>query len=305
MYGIVLAVALTSGASAPELFFRGHGCCGYSCHGCSGYSCHGCSGYNCHGCHGCSGYNYVGYHGCSGCYGCYGCYGCSGCSGCCGYSGCHGYLAAVPVNAYPACVGCGGYAAAYPSGHATQNPMMNHADEGVSTMAPATVLIKAAQDLEVKVDGKATTRKTVETTFTTPILAGDKMYTYVFTAEKTIDGEKKTETKEVTVRAGKQTVVDFTKFGAKADSTTTETAKVTVILPGEGKLFVNEVEMAIKGKQTFETPKLNPGQRYFYTVKADLVKGGKTTSETRRIDIMAGKSVTVDFSPSPVTTASR
>ena len=183
--------------------------------------------------------------------------------------------------------------------------MMKPADEGVSTMAPATVIVKAAKDLEVKVDGQATTRIGVETTFTTPILAGDKTYTYVFTAEKVIDGEPKKVTKTVTVRAGKKTEVDFTDFATSTDSTTTETAKVTVIFPGEGKLFVNDVEMAIKGKQTFETPKLNPGKRYFYTVKADLVKGGKTTSETRRVGIMAGKSVTVDFSTSEIATASR
>ena len=300
MYGIVLAVALTSGASAPELFFRGHGC--HGCHGCCGYA----PAYSCCGCCGC--YGYVGYHGCGGCYGCYGCYGCSGCSGCCGWSGCCGYVAVVPVYAapvyYPGCYGCGGYAATYPSGHG-QAPMMRPADEVGSEMAPATVLIKAAKDLEVKVDGKLTTRTAVETTFTTPILAGDKTYTYVFTAEKTIDGKKETEKKEVTVRAGKKTVVDFTKFGTEADNTTTDTAKVTVIFPSEGKLVVNDVVISIKGKQTFETPKLNPGQRYFYNVKADLVKGGKTTSETRRIDIMAGKSVTVDFSTSEIATASR
>ena len=291
MYGIVLAVALTSGASAPDTFFRSHGC-----HGCCGYSCCGCYGYV--GYHGC--------HGCCGCYGCYGCYGCCGysCCGCCGYS-CCGYVAVVPAYPvyvapafYPGCYGYLGYASASPSVPSIQTPMMKPADEVVSAMAPATVIVKAAKDLEVKVDGKVTTRTAVETTFTTPNLAGDRTYTYVFTAEKTIDGEKKTEKKEVTVRAGKETVVDFTKFGIEADNTTTETAKVTVILPGEGKLYVNDVEMSIKGKQTFETPKLNPGQRYYYTVKADLVKGGKTTTETRRI--MAGKSVTVDFTPSVV-----
>ena len=172
-------------------------------------------------------------------------------------------------------------------------------------MAPATVVLKAAKDVKVKVDDKLVTRTSTEMKFTTPALDGDKSYTYVFTAEQTKDGKKATGKKTITVRAGKETVVDFSDLGSKDDSATTETAKVTIILPTEGKLTVNDVEMKIKGKQTFETPKLTPGQRYYYTVKADLVKDGKATSETRRVNIEAGKSITVDFTAVDVLTASR
>ena len=290
MYGLVLAAAMTAGASSPELFFRGHGC-----HGCCGYSsCNGCCGYS--SCYGCCGYGIANYSGCSGCYGCYGCYGCSGCSGCCGWGGyTAGYAAVVP-----GCYGCGGYAMTYPSASVSPAPQMM---PGAPAMAPATVVLKTGKDVTVTVDGKPTTLTATETTFSTPALDPSKTYTYVFEAKQTAGEETKTAKKTVTVIAGKETVVDFTKL--EADEAKDQTAKVTVILPGEGKLFVNDVEMAIKGKQTFETPKLTPGKRYFYTVKADVVKDGKTSSETRKVTIEAGKSITVDFTPSEVLTASR
>jgi uncharacterized protein (TIGR03000 family) len=305
MYGLVLAAAMTAGASSPELHFRHHSCCGYSsCHGCCGYSSyHGCCGYS--SCHGCCGYSIASYHGCCGCYGCYGCCGYSGCCGymgCCGYSGCGGYVAVVPSCS--GCYGFGGYAMTYPSAPAPHVMPGTPVMPGAPAMAPATVVLKTGKDVTVTVDGKPTTLTAAETTFSTPALDPSKTYTYVFEAKQAVGGETKTEKKTVTVVAGKETVVDFTKLDAD-EAKSVETAKVTVILPGEGKVFVNEVEIAIKGKQTFETPKLTPGKRYFYTVKADLVKDGKTSSETRKVTIEAGKSVTVDFTPSDVLTASR
>jgi len=187
---------------------------------------------------------------------------------------------------------------------------MKPAEEGKTNekgmvLQPATVVVKAASDVQIKVNGQATARRTAEETFTTPLLDPARTYSYVFVAEQTAEGKTRTATKEVTVQAGKQTVVDFSDFAAAVAATESTSAKVTVIMPGKGKLYVNDVEVAVSGKKTFNTPKLVAGQRYFYTVKADLVKDGKTTTETRRVDIEAGKAVTIDFSAPAVLTASR
>src|SRR5438046_1516147 len=91
MYGVVVLMALSSGAETPDLFNRGcNGCKGSSCHGCCGTvvshgcssSCHGCSS-SCHGCRG----GLFGRHKNKSCHGCNGCNGCHGTviiSGCCG-----------------------------------------------------------------------------------------------------------------------------------------------------------------------------------------------------------------------------
>jgi hypothetical protein len=100
MYSVVLMMALSGGAEAPDFHHgRCHGCDG-GCHGYVGYACnggcHGYVGYACNGgCHG-----YVGYA-CNG--GCHGrhrhghrnhCHGGGYCNG--GYGGCYGAVLVVP-----------------------------------------------------------------------------------------------------------------------------------------------------------------------------------------------------------------
>jgi len=312
MYGLVLATALTASVSAPDFGFHHHGCSGGW--GCCGYS-------SCYGCSGC--------YGGSGCYGCYGCSGCSGCCGysssfgCCGYSGCCGYMPAMGAYScggccgYSACYGCSGYSSCYGCcGYVSAAPVygtpapvapgMKPAEGSTgSVMQPATVVVKAPTDVKITVNGQATTRRTAEESFSTPLLNPGRTYSYAFVAERTVDGKKETAKKDVTVVAGKETVVDFSNFRAAVASTDEAPAKVTVVLSGEGKVFVNDVEMKVSGKRTFVTPALTKGQRYFYTVKAEVVKAGKTSTETRRVNVEAGKTVTVDFTAEESLTASR
>jgi len=187
-------------------------------------------------------------------------------------------------------------------------PKMKPADEKKiegMVLQPATVVVKAPVDVEVKVNGQMTTRPSIEETFTTPGLIPGRTYKYVFSA-KGNKGEKTVETtKEVTVEAGKKSIVDFTNLDAPTAVVENDSAKVTVIMPGTGKVLVNDVEVTVSGKRTFDTPILVKGQRYYYTFKADVLKDGKSTTITRRVDVEAGKTITVDFTPDPVLTASR
>jgi uncharacterized protein (TIGR03000 family) len=181
-------------------------------------------------------------------------------------------------------------------------------NEQVRAGQAATVVVKASKDVQLKVNGQAAPRKSDEETYTSPALMPGRTYSYTFVAERTVDGQRVTETKEVNVYAGRTTVVDFSDLGkpavAKAEAEAAP-ASVTVVLPENATLTVNDVAINAKGKQTFATPKLEKGKTYFYTVKAELVRDGKPVTETRKIDVAAGKDVTVDFTANATLTASR
>lgn len=309
MYGIVLAAALTSGTTAADWGWKHKGCyCSCSCY-CSCYCGGYCSG--CYGCYGCYGCGWCG--GCHGCWtscGCYGCHGYCGGWGCCSCS-CGGYISGACYGCYGACTAvCYGCAVPAAGGviigsGASGAPAM-YGNEQVRASRPATVIVKASKDIQLKVNGQVAPRKGDEETYTSPALTPGRTYSYTFVAERTVDGKPVTETKEVNVYAGRSTLVDFSDFGkpsvAKAE---TGSATVTVVLPASAKLTVNDVAVTASGRQTFTTPKLEKGRSYFYTVKAEIVRDGKPVTETRRIDVEAGKDVTVDFTVNANLTASR
>lgn len=296
MYGLVLATALTSGTVAADWGWR-HGCHKCHCGGWCGCGCYG--GYGCYGCGGC--------HGCWTSCGCYGCYGYCGGWGCGCSCGCYGGYG------YAGCYGCYGCCAAIHGVYSA--PAMAPATTGaviiggqVSANRPATVIVKADTNIQLKVNGQIAPRRSNEETYNSPALVPGRTYSYTFVAERTVDGKTQTETKEVTVAAGRQTTVDFSTFGTTAAVKTepeTAPASVTVVLPENATLTVNDVAVTATGKQTFQTPKLEKGRSYFYTVKAEVVRDGKSVTETRRIDVAAGKEVTVDFTTPTTLTASR
>lgn len=177
-------------------------------------------------------------------------------------------------------------------------------------MAPAggeaaVVVVKADPNVTIKVNGQIAPRKGNEDTYQSPALTAGRNYTYTVVAEFVRDGKTLTETKEISVQAGRRTEVDFSTLGTAVAKAEDAPANVTVILPEGAKLTVNDVAVNVAGNQTFQTPKLEPGKSYFYTVKADVVRNGKSVTETRRIDVAAGKSVTVDFTAASTLTASR
>jgi uncharacterized protein (TIGR03000 family) len=304
MYSVVLATVLTAGAAAPDLGWRSHGCGG--CYGAAYGGCYGvCYGGwgSCYGCNGCFGGCYGGcYGGCGGCfggcwgswYGCHGCYGWNGCHGCYGcnggYYGCHGcygggyVVPAVPVvPAQPEYLPRGSAAPYYAPGTAV-----------VATKRPATVLIKAASDVTVTVNGQATNRKTESETFRTPDLQVGRTYAYDVVAEAKRDGKTIVARKRVEVRAGQQSEVNFGDM-SEAAAYKAETARVTVLLPKDGTLFVDGKEYGNSAKQTFDTPKLAQGKTYFYILKVEVKAEKKAAPLTKRVTVEAGKDVTVDF----------
>jgi len=165
----------------------------------------------------------------------------------------------------------------------------------------ATVVVRGPEGLKITFNGKEIARKGTEDSYATPALVRGQAYTYTVTAR---EGSKDAVTRTVTVRAGERSVVDFAD-ASPAVAAAGESARVTVIAPRGTKLSINDSAFTVDGSRTFETPRLEKGQRYYYTVKAEVAREGRTVNETRRIDIEAGKSVTVDFTTAATLTASR
>jgi uncharacterized protein (TIGR03000 family) len=67
------------------------------------------------------------------------------------------------------------------------------------------------------------------------------------------------------------------------------TAQLLVELPADAKLYIDDQLMKTpSGKRTFNTPTLDLGQAYYYMVRAEVVRDGKTYSETKRVIIRIG-----------------
>jgi uncharacterized protein (TIGR03000 family) len=229
MYSVVLMAALTSGATAPDCFFR----CRHSCGGCYGSSCYGCSGYGsaCYGssCNGCSGYGCSGYgcfgngYGCYGswssysCWGCYGsscygssCYGsinCHGCYGCYGCYGCTGYAPVVP----------GTGPAMPPAGEQLPEPKKDESKKkGGEASIPnrAKLLVELPADAKLYIDDQPMKLSEGRRAFQTPDLEKGQSYYYILRAEVVRDGQTISETKRIIVRAGDVVRTDFSRLDA-------------------------------------------------------------------------------------------
>jgi uncharacterized protein (TIGR03000 family) len=74
-------------------------------------------------------------------------------------------------------------------------------------------------------------------------------------------------------------------------------AQVTFELPKGATLYVDDVPIAnADDRKQFRTPPLRRGEEYYYELRAELVRDGKTLTQTRRITLWAGDSIKADFS---------
>ena len=82
-------------------------------------------------------------------------------------------------------------------------------------------------------------------------------------------------------------------------------AHIIVRVPADAKLTVDGVECPLASEtRAFDTPKLQPGQQFYYTVKAEVIRDGKAVTESKRVVFEAGAKIDVEFRL-PVETASR
>src|SRR5260370_18224031 len=145
------------------------------------------------------------------------------------------------------------------------------------------------------VNGEPIVMTGAEQVFATPDLEPGKKYSYVFRAESPRDGKALT-TKKVYVTAGEDTSVDLRMQAAATNAA----ANVTVMLPVGARLFVDEVPYpAMQEKITFDTPMLEAERTYYYTLKVEAERNGKLYRDSRRVDVLAGREVKVEFKDLP------
>jgi uncharacterized protein (TIGR03000 family) len=216
-------------------------------------------------------------------YGCYG--GAFGCAGG-GYAclGCYG------------CYGWGGYVAA--------TPVLPARGGEADKMPPASAA--TAADAKLYVEGKAVALDD-QHSFTTPRLLTGAPYTYTLKAQTVRNGRLYNATQDIEVRAGETTRVAFRNLEPVAARNVEEiaqpaSARITVKLPQDAKLYVNDVYCPTR---SFDTPKLDPERSYRYTLKAEFVRDGQAQTESKVVTFRAGQPVTVEFNQAETRTASR
>ncbi len=80
------------------------------------------------------------------------------------------------------------------------------------------------------------------------------------------------------------------------EASTATTAHVIVMLPEDARLFVDETPCPLtSAKREFDTPQLTPGQEYFYTLRAEVSREGRTIARSKRVTVRAGGESVVEF----------
>ncbi len=83
-------------------------------------------------------------------------------------------------------------------------------------------------------------------------------------------------------------------------------ATIVVSLPADAKLLIDDTATtSTSATRAFASPILELGKDYFYTLKAEVVRDGKSQSTTKRIAVRAGEETTVTLEFSEVAVAQR
>lgn len=176
MYSVVLMMALSGSADAPDCLFRnrcghcgGWSHCGHRHHGCGHWGHGRCGHYRSR----CGHYRH---HGCGGHY----------------YHGCNGGGVVVPHHG------------------PEYGPAPAPAPKKAEMAYPATIVVTLPVDAKLTIDGNTTTSTSARRVFTSPALEQGQEYVYTLRAEILRDGQMIAETQNITVRAGAEIPVQFT-----------------------------------------------------------------------------------------------
>lgn len=147
--------------------------------------------------------------------GCCGCY-CSCYSGC--YGGCHGGCHGCWGGMYAGCWGCHGSMHYGPGQRDYRQPGMEKSKKTSSGPAPATLIVQVPADATVTIDDSPTRSVSGTRVFVTPPLAQNTDYSYTVKAQVRRDGQVRSETRQVTVRGGEETLVTLNIAPAQSGS---------------------------------------------------------------------------------------
>jgi uncharacterized protein (TIGR03000 family) len=81
-------------------------------------------------------------------------------------------------------------------------------------------------------------------------------------------------------------------------------ATVVVSLPTDAKMYVFDKDVGgSTGKRTFKTPALEAGYKYYYEIRVEVVRDGKTYAETKHLGVRAGETTQARFTETELVTA--
>jgi uncharacterized protein (TIGR03000 family) len=84
--------------------------------------------------------------------------------------------------------------------------------------------------------------------------------------------------------------------GAPTKPASLNQAEVMVSLPAEAKLFIDgQATVSTTSSRKFVSPELEQGKEYFYTLRAEIVRDGKTVSLSKEVTVRAGETVQASF----------
>jgi uncharacterized protein (TIGR03000 family) len=73
-------------------------------------------------------------------------------------------------------------------------------------------------------------------------------------------------------------------------------ANLIVTLPEDARLFVDGFETkSTTGQRLLTTPDLQPGREFTYTLRAEVMRGGKVQETTQRVTVRAGQQTQVSI----------
>ena len=178
-------------------------------------------------------------------------------------------------------------------------PKLAEPKKEASAAAPATVVVKAPLDVHITVNGQPAERTEATQVFTTPSLDAGRTYSYEFQAEAVRDGKTVTRTRKVIVKAGQESTADFNDLTLNDGP-----AHVTIAAPADARVMVDGVEIPATAR-TFNTPALEAGRKYYYTMKMALTRDGRAVNDSKRVMLESGQDVKVEFKEPAVATAGK
>jgi len=73
-------------------------------------------------------------------------------------------------------------------------------------------------------------------------------------------------------------------------------AKLIVEVPADARLYIDgQMMKSTAARRVFSTPALDQKQSYYYDLKAEVVRDGRTFSDTKRVIVKAGQEIRTTF----------
>ncbi|MCS6975587.1 MAG: TIGR03000 domain-containing protein [Gemmatales bacterium] len=91
-----------------------------------------------------------------------------------------------------------------------------------------------------------------------------------------------------------------------AAATTGDCAVLVVELPADAQLKIQDVlTSSTSSRRVFQSPTLEKGKEYIYTLKATAIRNGKTVELVREVTVRAGSQVNVNLDLDPVVASAK